>query len=310
MDHTTSFPFLRETLLFLTLTGILIPLLQRFRINQVIGFLIIGVAVGPYGAGSFVDTWPWLSWITIPRRQGVQALAELGVIFLMFVIGLDLSLQRVWSMRRWVFGAGTAQVVLSALGIGGLAYAFGNSLDVSVVLGLVLSLSSTAVVMQLLTQERTLATPLGQASFSILMLQDFAVVPLLIIVDLLTKHSSDGVATQIATTVLVSVGVVTFILMAGRKVVAPLFRMFAQQRQSEVFMALTLLVTLSIAGATAAAGLSMALGAFLAGLLLAETEYRHEVEITIEPFKGLLMGLFFMSVGMGIDLYDAMPSVG
>jgi len=304
MEHATPIPFLRETLLFLTLTGILIPLLQRFRVNQVIGFLIMGAVVGPYGAGSLVDTWPWLSWITIPRRQGVQALAELGVIFLMFLIGLDLSLPRVWAMRRWVFGAGSAQVALSALAIGGLAYAFGNSMEVAVVLGLVLSLSSTAVVMQLLTQARALATPLGQATFSVLMLQDFAVVPLLIIVDLLAQGSSHGVVEKLATTAALSVGVVTLILFAGRKLVAPLFRAFAQQHQSEVFMALTLLVTLSIAGATAAAGLSMALGAFLAGLLLAETEYRHEVEITIEPFKGLLMGLFFMSVGMGIDVQE------
>ncbi len=303
MDHA-PLPFLRETLLFLTLAGILIPLLQRFRINQVIGFLIIGVVVGPYGAGSFVEHWPWLSWITIPRRQGVQALADLGVIFLMFLIGLDLSLQRVWSMRRWVFGAGSAQVVLSGLAIGGMAYAFGNGLEVAVVLGLVLSLSSTAVVMQLLTQERALASPLGQASFSILMLQDFAVVPLLIIVDLLATGGGQDVLVQLATTAGLSIAVVTLILLVGRKLVAPLFRVFAQQRQSEVFMALTLLVTLSIAGATAAAGLSMALGAFLAGLLLAETEYRHEVEVTIEPFKGLLMGLFFMSVGMGIDVRE------
>lgn len=304
MDHAAPIPFLRETLLFLTLAGILIPLLQRFRINQVIGFLTIGVLVGPYGAGSFVQDWPWLSWVTIPRRQGVQALAELGVIFLMFLIGLELSLQRVWAMRRWVFGAGTAQVLLSALAIGALAHYFGNSLQVAIVLGLVLSLSSTAVVMQLLTHQRTLASPLGQASFSVLMLQDFAVVPLLIIVDLLSKGSTQGVFTQLGTTAALSIGVVTVILVLGRKVIAPLFRAFAQQRQSEVFMALTLLITLSIAGATAAAGLSMALGAFLAGLLLAETEYRHEVEVTIEPFKGLLMGLFFMSVGMGIDVRE------
>jgi len=311
MDHSAPLPFLRETLLFLTLTGILIPLLQRFRINQVIGFLIIGVVVGPYGAGSLVAEWPWLSWFTIPRRQGVQALAELGVIFLMFLIGLDLSLQRVWALRRWVFGTGTAQVVLSALCLGALAHAFGNSLEVAIVLGLVLSLSSTAVVMQLLAQNRTLATPLGQASFSVLMLQDFAVVPLLIIVDLLAQGASEGgVVRQLTLTGLLSVGVVAAILLVGRKVIGPLFRTFAQQRQPDVFMALTLLVALSIAGATAAAGLSMALGAFLAGLLLAETEYRHEVEVTVEPFKGLLMGLFFMSVGMGIDLREIASDPG
>lgn len=305
MDHSVPLPFLRETLLFLTLVGILIPLLQRLRINQVVGFLVMGVVIGPYGIGSFVDDWPWLKWVTIPRRQGVNALAELGVIFLMFLIGLELSLQRMWSLRRWVFGTGTAQVLLSALALGGLARAFGNPPEVALVLGLVLSLSSTAVVMQLLTEERTLATPLGQGAFSILMLQDLAVVPLLIVVDLLAKDGAGGaVWAQLLTTTVVSVGVVGLILWLGRKLIAPLFRTFAQSRQSEVFMALTLLVTLSIAGATAAAGLSMALGAFLAGLLLAETEYRHEVEVTIEPFKGLLMGLFFMSVGMGIDVRE------
>ena len=306
MEHTPALPFLRETLLFLTLTGILIPLLQRLKINQVVGFLVSGVVIGPFGVGSLVDSAPWLSWVTIPRRQGVDALAELGVIFLMFLIGLELSLQRVWALRRWVFGAGTAQVLLSALAIGSLAHWFGNSLAVSLVLGLVLSLSSTAVVMQLMAQSRSLATPLGQASFSVLMLQDFAVVPVLIVVDLLARNSSQGVLTQVLWTSVLSVGVVGLILVVGRQVIGPLFRTFARQRQSEVFMALTLLVTLSIAGATAAAGLSMALGAFLAGLLLAETEYRHEVEVTIEPFKGLLMGLFFMSVGMGIDVREVL----
>ncbi|MFT3856391.1 MAG: cation:proton antiporter [Aquabacterium sp.] len=304
MDHTAPLPFLRETLVFLALAGILIPLLQRLRINQVIGFLIMGVVVGPYGAGSLADTWPWLASVTIPRREGVQALAELGVIFLMFLIGLELSLPRVWAMRRWVFGAGTAQVLGSALVIGVTAYGFGNTTTVSLVLGLVLSLSSTAVVMQLLTHSRRLATPLGQAAFAILMLQDMAVVPLLIVVDLLARNTTDGVVTEILSKSLLSVGVVAAILIGGRKLVPFLFRTFAQQRQSEVFTALTLLVALSIAGATALAGLSMALGALLAGLLLAETEYRHEVEVTIEPFKGLLMGLFFMSVGMGIDVQE------
>jgi CPA2 family monovalent cation:H+ antiporter-2 len=306
MDHSVPLPFLRETLVFLTLVGILIPLLQRLRVNQVVGFLIMGVVIGPHGVGSFVADWPWLQWVTIPRRQGVNALAELGVIFLMFLIGLELSLPRMWSLRRWVFGVGSAQVLLSAVVLGGLAWAFGNQPEVALVLGLVLSLSSTAVVMQLLTEERTLATPMGQGVFSILMLQDLAVVPVLIVVGLLAREGSHGVLEQVATTVALSIGAVVLILWLGRKLIAPLFRTFAQSRQSEVFMALTLLVTLSIAGATAAAGLSMALGAFLAGLLLAETEYRHEVEVTIEPFKGLLMGLFFMSVGMGIDVREVL----
>jgi CPA2 family monovalent cation:H+ antiporter-2 len=304
MDHAAPLPFLRETLLFLALAGILIPLLQRFRINQVIAFLAMGTLLGPFGAGSFVRELPLLQWVSFPREQGVHALGELGVIFLMFLIGLEMSLQRVWAMRGWVLGVGSAQVLLSALAIGALAYAFGNRPDVSIVLGLVLSLSSTAVVMQLLSQGRALPTPLGQACFSVLVLQDFAVVPLLVIVDLLGRGGPDGLVKQLAATAAISAGVIALILLAGRHAVAPLFRTFARGRQAEVFVALTLLVTLGIAGATAAAGLSMALGAFLAGLLLAETEFRHEVEVTVEPFKGLLMGLFFMTVGMGIDLRE------
>lgn len=304
MDHAAPLPFLREALLFLTLTGILIPLAQRFRINQVLGFLVVGVLVGPHGVALWTERWPWLENLTFARLGGVQSLADLGVIFLMFLIGLELSAQRLWSMRRWVFAGGSAQVLLSAVAIGALAWAFGNPPTVALVLGLVLSLSSTAVVLQLLAQQRSLAQPLGQAVFAILMLQDLAVVPLLILMDVLGSTGSGGLATAMATALLKSALVVTLIFVVGRRVIEPVFRLFARQHQPEVFMALTLLVALSTAAATAAAGLSMALGALLAGLLVAETQFRHEVEVTIEPFKGLLMGLFFMSVGMGIDLRE------
>jgi CPA2 family monovalent cation:H+ antiporter-2 len=311
MEHAgASLPFLREALLFLTLTGILIPLLQRFRINQVLGFLAVGVVVGPHGIALWAERWPWLENLTFARVGGVQSLADLGVIFLMFLIGLELSAQRLWSMRRWVFAGGSAQVLLSALAIGLLAWAFGNSPTVAVVLGLVLSLSSTAVVLQLLAQQRSLAQPLGQAVFAILMLQDLAVVPLLILIDILGRPSGGGLAALLGVTLLKSAVVVTLIFLIGRRVIEPVFRLFARQHQPEVFMALTLLVALSTAGATALAGLSMALGAFLAGLLVAETQFRHEVEVTIEPFKGLLMGLFFMSVGMGIDVREVAHQPG
>lgn len=304
MEHHQSLPFLREALLFLALAGILIPLLQRFRINQVLGFLVLGMLVGPFGVALWVPEFPWLQSFTFPREEEVDALAELGVMFMMFVIGLELSARRMWTMRRWVFAGGLAQVVASALLIGALAAAFGNDLRAAPVLGLVLALSSTAVVIQLLSQQRALASPMGQATFAILMLQDLAVVPVLILVDLLARPSSEGVGLAIGLTLLKSVATVLLIYFAGRRAIGPLFRAFARQHQPEVFVALTLLVALGIAGVTAAVGLSMALGAFLAGLLLSETEYRHEVEVTIEPFKGLLMGLFFMTVGMGIDLRE------
>lgn len=304
MEEAHAPPFLRETLLFLALTGILIPLLQRWRVNQILGFLAVGTLLGPFGLGLWATATPWLAYFTFPRREAVAALAELGVLFLMFMIGLELSAARLWALRRWVFGAGTAQVCVSALALGGVAYLFGNRLSTALVLGLVLALSSTAVAMQLMTEQRTLGTPLGQSVFSILMMQDLFVVPLLILVGVLASGQTNGLFALAGLTLLKSAGVIALIYLLGRRVIGPLFSAFAKQGRPDVFMALTLLSTLGIAALTAATGLSMALGAFLAGLLLAETEFRHEVEVTIEPFKGLLMGLFFMSVGLGIDLRE------
>jgi monovalent cation:H+ antiporter-2, CPA2 family len=311
MHASPSFPYLREILLFLVLAGVLIPLLRRLRVNQVVGFLAAGTLLGPYGLGALAGGSPWIAAITFPELQGVAVLAELGVLFLMFMIGLELSAERLWALRRWVFGAGTAQLVISGLAIGGVAAWFGNAWPAAVVLGGVLALSSTAVALQLLGERRALGTPMGQACFSVLMLQDLAVVPLLVLVGVLADVHRAGSADLVsgigetvgrvgwafakATLAVVAIAVI------GRRLIRPLFRTLARDRQPDVFMALTLLATLSIAGLTAAAGLSMALGALLAGLLLSETEFRHEVEVTIEPFRGLLMGLFFMSVGMGID---------
>lgn len=302
MQEQHALPFLRETLLFLALAGILIPLLQRLRINQVVGFLAVGVVVGPFGVGLWTDRIPELKYFTVERGAGVDALAELGVLFLMFMIGLELSATRLWSLRRWVFAGGISQIALSAVIIGVVAFIFGNRAEAAVVLGLVLSLSSTAVVMQLLTERQALNTPLGQASFSILMLQDLAVVPLFILLSVMAEGQTSNLVPLLGMSLVKSVVAIALIYLLGRRVIRPLFQIVARQRQPDVFMAITLLTVLGIAGATAAAGLSMALGALLAGLLIAETEYRHEVDVTIEPFKGLLMGLFFMSVGMQIDL--------
>nr|WP_307742647.1 cation:proton antiporter [Massilia varians] len=294
---------MREILLFLILSGILIPILQRLRINQVIGFLAVGTLVGPFGLGLLAGEVPWLAFLTFPRDQGIAALAEIGVLFLMFMIGLELSAARLWAMRRWVFGAGTAQVLASAVLVGGvLLLAYGLDAQAAVVVGLVLSLSSTAVVMQLLAQQGATGSPLGQAAFAILMLQDLAVVPILLLIGALGAGSGgDGVAVLALTTLLKAGIAITLIYLVGGRVVHKLFRAFAEHRQPDVFMALILLSTFGIAGLSAAAGLSMALGAMIAGLLLAETEFKHEVELMVEPFKGLLMGLFFMTVGMSID---------
>ncbi|MBQ5948679.1 cation:proton antiporter [Massilia sp. ST3] len=301
MQEQHAFPFLREIILFLILSGILIPLLQRLRINQVLGFLAVGTVAGPYGLGLLAEDYPIMAQFTFPSGEGVSMLAELGVLFLMFMIGLELSAARLWAMRRWVFGAGSAQVILSAALIGGALALLGQPSQTALILGLVLSLSSTAVVMQLMTQQQSTASPVGQAAFAILMLQDLAVVPILILIGALGKGSGDGVAMLALVTMAKAAGAIALIYLAGGRVIHPLFRAFARHRQPDVFMALILLSTFGIAALSAAAGLSMALGALIAGLLLAETEFKHEVELMVEPFKGLLMGLFFMTVGMNID---------
>lgn len=302
MHEQHAFPFLREILLFLILAGILIPTLQRLRINQVLGFLAVGTLVGPFGLGLLAADIHWLSWLTFPGGPGVSMLAEIGVLFLMFMIGLELSAARLWALRRWVFGAGSAQVLASAAIIGAaVVFLLGAAIPTAIILGLVLSLSSTAVVMQLMSEQQSTGTRLGQAAFAVLMLQDLAVVPILILIGALAKGSGDGAAMLAVVTMAKAGGAIALIYLVGGRVIHPLFKAFARQRQPDVFMALILLSTFGIAGLSAAAGLSMALGALIAGLLLAETEFKHEVELMVEPFKGLLMGLFFMTVGMQMD---------
>ncbi|MDN4053183.1 cation:proton antiporter [Massilia sp. YIM B02763] len=313
MQEQHAFPFLREILLFLTLSGILIPTLQRLRINPVLGFLAVGALLGPFGLGRMAEDLHWLGWFTFPNNEDVAMLAELGVLFLMFMIGLELSAARLWAMRRWVFGIGAAQVVLCAALIGGaVALLLAPGMNAALVLGLVLSLSSTAVVMQLLGERHDTGSPLGQATFAVLMFQDLAVVPILILIGALAGGDAASSGAAIALQVLIAMAkaavAIALIYLVGGRVIRPLFRAFARNRQPDVFMALILLSTFGIAGLCAMAGLSMALGALIAGLLLAETEFKHEVELMIEPFKGLLMGLFFMTVGMGMDVLQVVQA--
>jgi CPA2 family monovalent cation:H+ antiporter-2 len=301
MTEHEAIPHLREIVVFLVTAGIMVPALSRLRISPVLGYLLVGAVVGPFGLGLLASEWRWVAVAAITDLEGVRALAELGVIFLLFMIGLELSIERLWAMRRLVFGLGTLQVVITSIVVGLIAWGFGNSAAASIVLGACLALSSTAIVMQLLFEQRRLATPLGRTSFSILLLQDLAVVPILFLVGVLGARLGENVGLALLVALGRAALVIAGVYVVGRLVARPLFRMVARTRSAELFMAATLLMVIGTAAITAAAGLSMALGAFLAGLLLAETEYRHEIEVYIEPFKGLLLGLFFMSVGMGID---------
>ncbi|MFO0387783.1 MAG: cation:proton antiporter [bacterium] len=288
-------PYLQEILLFLLLAGILIPVLERLKVNTVLGFLAAGVVLGPHALGLF------------SRSEAVATLAELGIMFLLFTIGLELSVSRLRTLARWVFGAGTAQVLITTLVLAGFAWAWGNTLGVALLLGVVLSFSSTAIVMQWVSRRRELDTPLGSVALAILLLQDLAVLPVLILMDVMGQNTPESqamgvsLATLVGWSLLKAIGAVLLIMLVGRKVLQPVFHYLSVHRQPDSFMALTLLCTLGIAALTAYSGLSLALGAFLAGLLLSETQYRHEIEITIEPFKGLLLGLFFLSIGMAVD---------
>jgi len=300
-----AFPFMREMLLFLILAGILVPTLQRLRVNQVLGFFVVGAVLGPFAAGRLSGAPPWLAALAFPSGPGVSLLAEIGVLFLMFSVGLELTADRLWAMRRWVLGVGSAQVALSACAIGAALFAWGLPGAAATILGLALALSSTAVVMQLMSQRHMTGSALGQAVFAVLMLQDLAVAPLMILVGALA-YGADASGGEVALQVLAASGraalALAVIWLAGRTIVQRLFRLFARERQPDAFMALILLATFGLAAMAAAAGLPLALGALVAGLLLAETEFRHEVELMVEPFRGLLMGLFFMTVGMTIDV--------
>ncbi len=292
---------LQEAVVFLAAAALVIPITRRFHLSPVLGFLLVGLAVGPHGLARLAEQQQWLRYVLITDVAGVRALAELGVVFLLFMIGMELTLKRLWGMRRTVFGMGSAQILVCGLVIGGIARGFGNSIEVSVILGGCLALSSTAIVIQLLTEQGRFGTSVGRGSFAILLAQDMAVVPMLFVVGSLGARGDGSLAATLGLAIGEALIAMLLILGIGRLVVRPVFRYVSSLHSPDLFMAVTLLIIIATAAATHAAGLSAALGAFLAGLLFAETEFRHEIEVNIEPFKGLLLGLFFMSVGMAID---------
>jgi monovalent cation:H+ antiporter-2, CPA2 family len=306
LDHGA---WLKDTLVFLAAAGLVVPLFHRARIGAVLGFLCVGIAVGPYGFGRLAADFPWLRYLTIEDRARVEPFAELGVLFLLFLIGLELSLARLWSLRRYVLGIGAVQFLLSALVLRVGMWAMGVSTSNAIVLGLCLAMSSTAIVMQLLEEQGRSATQVGRIALAVLLFQDLMVAPVLFGVEILGRGGRD-VVPALAIAVLQAAVVLAVIVGAGRYLLQPIFRSAARTGSRDLIMAITLFVVVGVAAETGAAGLSSALGAFLAGLLLSETEYRHHIEIDIAPFKGLLIGLFFISVGMTIDLRAVWSNVG
>ena len=289
MEHGTG--LLQASVVCLLTMVVLVPLAKRLHLGAVLGYLVGGVLIGPRVLG------------LIDHPASISRISELGVVMLMFIIGLELSPKRLWLMRHAVFGAGLAQVLLCGAGIGGVAMLlFDQPWNSAVILGLGLALSSTAFALQLLAERRELHSPHGRLAFSILLFQDIAAIPLMALVPLLSgvsRPEADGGSLMELVKV---VGYVGGLVIGGRFLLRPVFRFVAQSGLQDIFTATALLVVMGSALLMEWVGISMALGAFLAGLLLADSEYRHALEAKIEPFKGMLLGLFFLSVGMSANL--------
>ena len=278
---------LQEAIIYLVAAIIAVPLSKRLGFGSVLGYLAAGIIIGPFG----------LRFIRDPEH--ILHFAELGVVFLMFIIGLELQPSRLWVLRRMVFGLGSAQVFLSAIVIGLLAWAYGFTPTAAAVSGLILALSSTAFVLQLLAEKKQLTTRHGRAAFSILLFQDLAVIPLIALLPMIGSGASGGFD---ALNIGIMLAAIAGLIIGGRYLLRPLLRIVARTNLPEIFTATALLVVIGAALLMQLAGMSMVLGAFIAGMLLADSEYRHALEADIAPFKGLLLGLFFIAVGMSVNI--------
>lgn len=301
--------FLKDAFVYLLAAGILVPLFHRARIGAVVGFIAAGALIGPHGLGRLAESLPAIRFVTISSPERTAPFGELGVVFLLFLLGLEFSAPRLWKLRREVFGVGSLQVLLCGVPLAlAITLAGAPKPEVAVVLGFALALSSTALVSQLLIDQHRSLAPLGQLVIAVLLFQDLMVVPILLAAELVSGGPTD-VLTLAAIALAKAAGAVALILVAGRFVLAPLVAAAASTRSRELIMAITLVVVVGSAGVTRAAGLSAALGAFLAGMALSETAYRHQIEVDLEPFKGLLVGVFFVTVGMGIDFAAVLPAL-
>lgn len=281
---------LHEAAIFLAAAVLSVPLFKRLGLGSILGYLAAGALIGPFGVKLITDV------------ENILHFSELGVVLLMFLIGLELEPSRLWTLRRSVFGLGTAQMLATGAVLALVAWLLGLGGPAAIIAGFGLALSSTAIGLQLLAERNEIATGHGRLSFAILLFQDLAVIPLLAIVPLLSDGQTGGGDESALVGAAKALGMLVAVVVAGRLVIRPVFRLVAATRVREVFTAAALLVVIGTALLVSFVGMSMALGAFLAGVLLADSEYRHELEADIEPFKGLLLGLFFIAVGMSADL--------
>ena len=290
----TITPALSDALTILGAAGIVIPAFARFKINPVIGFILVGIIAGPFGLGALTGRYPWLEWISITDPHGIEPFAELGIILLLFSIGLELSFRRLVAMRKMVFGIGAAELLLTAALIGFGLWVSGWNPEGALWLSLALAMSSTALVLPISGTQ----SPVGRAALAMLLFEDLALVPMLFVIGAAGGAATGGLGWVAIEGTLV----IAAILLVGRFILPALFAQAARSKKPELFLAISLLVVILAATVTAMVGLSPILGALVAGLVIAETDYRSEVELVIEPFKGLALGVFLITVGMLIDV--------
>lgn len=297
---------LGDALVILGSAGIVIPLFARFRITPVIGFILVGILVGPFGLGARVAEYPWLSHITITDPHRLEPFAEFGIVLLLFSVGLELSFERLWAMRRLVFGLGSLELILGGLLLGSGLLILGNSPSTALAIGLALALSSTALVLKISDPR----TPVGRAALAMLLFEDIALVPIIFLLGAMGRGEAAQDMDDFIRTLGLGTVVVVGLLLVGRYILPTLFAQAARTKSPEVFLAASLLVVIVASLATAAAGLSPIVGALTAGLLIAETEYHGEVEAMLDPFRGLALGVFLITVGMGLDLGFVVDHLG
>ncbi len=306
MHGQTLSPMMSDALVILGAAGLVIPVFARFRITPIIGFILVGLLVGPYGLGGMVFEHPWLYYLTITDPERLEPFAELGIVLLLFAIGLELSFKRLWDLRRLVFGLGALEMLITSALLAGVLSMLGQYWTGALALGLALALSSTALVLPISGTQ----TPVGRAALSMLLFEDIMIVPIIFLLGALAPYAAQEGMDGLVTTLWQGALLVAVMMIVGRFALPHLFAQAARTKSPELFLAASLLVVIGASLATTLVGLSPIVGALVAGLLIAETEYHSEVEGIMEPFKGLALGVFLITVGMGIDLATIWESLG